>query len=58
MQRPFGQDGVSMARILLIVAVLVLVVGGVGFVWGGLFPPAAHSVAVTHDVPVSQVAGQ
>jgi len=58
MERRFGQDEVNMARILLIIAVVLVVVGSVGFVWEGLFPPKAHSVEVTHEVPVAQLVGQ
>jgi len=47
-----------MARILLIIAVVLLVGAGAGFVWEGAFPPKAHSVEVTHDVPVAQLVGQ
>jgi hypothetical protein len=47
-----------MARILLVVVVLLALGAGGGFVWCGLFPPAAHSVAVSHDLPVAQLVGQ
>jgi len=47
-----------MGRLLLIIALLVVVGAGGGFVWCGLYPPAAHSVQVTHDVPVAQLVGQ
>jgi hypothetical protein len=47
-----------MARILLIIAGLLVLGAAGGFVWAGMFPPAAQSAAVTHDLSVSQVAGQ
>ena len=47
-----------MARILLIIAVVAVVGLGGGFLWEGLFPPPAHGVAVSHDVPVGQLVGQ
>jgi hypothetical protein len=44
-----------MARIIFVVVSLAVLGAGGAFVWGGLFPPAAQTAQVTHDMAVSAV---
>ena len=46
-----------MARIIFILIALVVLGAGGAFVWGGLFPPQAQSLPVSHDIAPATATG-